>query len=103
MSAAFETIDTDDPLASWQQRLEIEGRWAATERLTLAAGAFFESRMNLLLENREYSEGVYAEAAYAVTPAMSLVFRADAERSRATIIDVRKNSLDAFVGLRTKL
>lgn len=103
VSAAFETVDTDDPLASWLQRLEIEARWVAAERLTFAAGAFLESRINLLLENREYAEGVYAEAVFAVTPALSLVLRADAERSRATIIDVRKRTLDAYVGLRTQL
>lgn len=102
-SAAFETVDTDDPLASWLQRLEVEASWAASERLTLAAGAFLENRINLLLENREYAQGVYAEAAFAVTPAVSLVVRADANRSRVTIIDVEKHSLDAYVGLRTKL
>jgi len=103
VAAAFETADTDDPLASWLQRIEVETRFAATERLIIAAGAFLESRNNLLLENREQAKGLFAEAILALTPALSLVVRVDAERSYQTIIDVNQESLDAYVGLRANI
>ncbi|MFU0503106.1 hypothetical protein [Pseudaminobacter sp. NGMCC 1.201702] len=99
----FETVDSDDPLASWLQRGEIEVRLRPSEKLLLASGIFGELKENLLLENEEHAYGIYAEAAYDATKALSLVVRLDFTDRRLTVIDTRKNSLDAFVGIRTKL
>jgi len=99
----YESADSDDPLASWLQRAELEGGLQIRPDWTLAAGLFCEVKENLLFENKERSRGFYAEATYRVTPSTSLVLRLDASRTGKTVIDVRESTVDTFVGLRAKL
>lgn len=101
--ARFETSDSDDPLSSWLKRGEFEIKIPVREKLVFASGAFAEVKENLLLENEERKHGVYAEATYDWTKQLALVVRLDFSRSLATIVDVRKETLDAFVGLRTRI
>ncbi|NGN40972.1 hypothetical protein G6N74_07840 [Mesorhizobium sp. CGMCC 1.15528] len=99
----FETIDSDDPLASWLQRGEIEARFLLNERLALASGAFAELKENLLYENKERAHGLYGEASFQATKAVSLVVRVDYTQRFLTVIDVEKKTVDAFIGIRTKI
>ncbi|MGE0502992.1 MAG: hypothetical protein AB7I79_20140 [Rhizobiaceae bacterium] len=103
LSAAFETTDTDDPLASYVMRGEVELGYRPWERLTLALGAYVEGRRNLLLENREDVAGGYGEAVYALSPAFSLVVRADYRQSKVTILEIRTRGLDTFLGIRARM
>ncbi|PWJ83953.1 hypothetical protein C7441_107113 [Pseudaminobacter salicylatoxidans] len=99
----FETTDSDDPLASWLQRGEIEARLRCGEKLTLGTGVFAELKENLLLENKERAHGLYAEAIYDATRHLSLVVRLDYTNRYLTVFDMRKKAFDAFVGIRTKI
>jgi len=101
--ARFDTADSDDPLASWLHRGEIELRLRPASKLQLASGIFGEWKENLLFENEERAHGVYAEATYDATQAVSLVFRVDFTDRTLTVIDTRKKTVDAFIGVRTKI
>lgn len=101
--ARFETADSDDPLASWLRHGEVEARLRISERLLLASGLFGKLKDNLLLENQERAYGAYAEATYDATKTMALVVRVDFTHRFLTILDERRKSLDAFVGIRAKL
>lgn len=99
----FETSDSDDPLASWLQRGEIEAQRRCSQRLVLGAGLFAELKQNLLYENKERAHGLYAEATFQATGVMSLVMRVDYSDRYLTVLDVRKKALDAYLGVRTRI
>lgn len=101
--ARFETADSDDPLASWLRRGEIEARLRLSERLVLAAGLFGELKDNLLLENRERAHGAYAEASFEAAKEVALVLRLDFTDRFLTVLDDRRKTLDGFIGIRTRL
>lgn len=101
--ARFETADSDDPLASWLRRGEIEARLPLSDRLVLASGLFAERKNNLLLENQERAYGAYAEASYEASKAVALVLRLDFTDRYLTVLDDRRKTLDSFIGIRTKL
>lgn len=101
--ARFEMADSDDPLASWLRRGEIEARMRVSEKLMLASGLFGELKDNLLLENQERAYGAYAEATYDATKTMALVVRVDFTDRLLTVLDEHRKTLDAFVGIRTKI
>jgi len=99
----YETSNTDDPLASWLQRAELEIGMKLRENLGVASGVFYEIKDNLLYENQERRNGVYAEATYNATKSMAIVFRVDVSRTIKTVIDDREHTVDAFVALRAKI
>jgi hypothetical protein len=99
----YESTDSDDPLASWLHRAEIEAGWKPRNDLALAAGMFCEVKENLLFENEERSQGFYAEATYQFTPSASLVLRIDSNRTYKTVLEVRETTVDSFIGVRAKL
>lgn len=99
----YESADSDDPLASWLQRAELEGGLKLRPDLALAAGVFCEWKDNLLFENQKRSRGIFAEATYKITPSTSFVVRVDASRTVKTVIDTRDSTVDTFIGLRAKL
>lgn len=99
----YETSDTDDPLASWLQRGELELAVKPREKLTLGSGVFCELKKNLLYENDEHRKGVYLEATYDATKSTAIVLRVDVSRVYKTVIDEREHTVDAFVGLRAKI
>lgn len=103
LKAAFEADDSDDPLASWVRRGELETAYRITRSLKAAAGLFAQVKENLLLENRERSKGLYVEFEYARSPRLSVVVRADVSDTFATILDTRKRTLDIHVGMRGKI
>lgn len=102
-AASYVTRDTDDPLASWVERLEIEAKKALTRQWLFAVGYFAENRENLLLAYDERSRGVYGQIAYAVRPDTAIVLRVDCKRDRLTVIDVDKPVFDAYLGVTRKL
>lgn len=99
----YETTDSDDPLASWLNRAELELGWKISERFALASGVFCELKQNLLFENEERSRGLYAEATYALNKPLKAVLRVDLSRTFKTVIDVEENTIDAFVGLSANI
>jgi hypothetical protein len=102
-SAAYESRDTDDPLASYLQRLEIEAKAAPRPELALGVGLFLEMKRNLLLGYDERSKGIYGEIAYHLTPTSDIVLRVDYSRDRLTVFDVEKDTLDAYVGVTKRI
>jgi hypothetical protein len=99
----YETIDTDDALASYVRRLELEAKYQCTPELAFGAGFFHEGKGNLLLGNAERSKGVYFEVGYDPSRHVALVARVDLSRTRYTVFDRSKSTLDVYVGVRTKL
>lgn len=99
----FETADSDDPLASWLERGELEFGAKLRENLTLAAGLFAEAKENLLFENVERKRGLYAELTCDATAGAAIVLRLDFSRTFKTLIDERRKTVDAFIGLRAKI
>lgn len=99
----YETVDSDDPLASWLRRGELEIGKKIRENLAVGSGIFAEIKQNLLFDNEERSRGVYAEATYNATRSLAVIFRIDVSETVKTVIDVHERTVDAFVGLRAKL
>ncbi|MBZ9741698.1 hypothetical protein [Mesorhizobium sp. CO1-1-4] len=99
----YETSNTDDPLASWLQRAELEIGTKLRENLGIASGIFYELKDNLLYENQERRKGIYAEATYDASKSMAIVLRVDINRTIKTVIDDREHSIDAFIALRAKI
>jgi hypothetical protein len=99
----YETIDTDDALASYVRRLEVEAKYRCTPKLAFGAGFFRENKENLVLDNIERSKGIYLEIGYDRSKHVALVARIDFSRTRYTVFDTRKDALDTYVGIRTKI
>jgi hypothetical protein len=99
----FETIDSDDPLASWLERAELELSATLRGNLAIAPGIFAETKQNLLFENVERKRGLYAELTCNATPSTAIVLRIDFSKTFKTVIDERQSTFDAFIGLRAKI
>lgn len=99
----YETADSDDPLASWLRRAEMEIGIKLQEKLAVASGVFTQLKQNLLFENEERSRGLYAEATYNATASTALVLRVNFSKTVKTVIDVHERTVDAFIGLRAKI
>jgi len=99
----YEAIDTDDALASYVRRLELEAKYQCTPELAFGAGFFHENKENLLLGNAERSKGLYFEIGYDATKHVGLVARVDFSRTRYTVFDTKKDVLDSYIGIRTRL
>lgn len=99
----YETSNTDDPLASWLQRAELEIGIKLRENIGVASGIFYEIKDNLLYENQERRDGIYAETTYDATKSLAFVFRVDVSRTFKTVIDDREHTVDAFVAVRAKI
>lgn len=103
LKAAFETRDTDDPLASFMRRAEIELGVPLHERVTLGFGLFDEMKDNLVLGYRDLSRGVFASLEWKANDHAALYLRVDAVRHRATGIDFSREIVDAHLGVRMSL
>lgn len=103
ISGAYDIIDSDDSLASWLQRGEVEIGWRPWERTKFSAGLFQEMKDNLLYENQEKAYGGYVEFAYDWSKVVTLVCRTDFENRFKTVIDTDTRNLDIYVGVRTRL
>lgn len=102
-AATYESTDTDDPLASYLQRLEVEAKAPLRREIVLGIGLYLEMKRNLLLGYDERSKGAYAEIAYHLTPTSDVVLRVDYSRDRLTVIDAQKNAVDAYVGVTKRI
>lgn len=101
--AAYQSDDTDDPLASWVERLEIEARAPLRERFTIGAGVFAERRRNLQLGDEERLTGVYGEFVCHLDGMTDILFRLGVLRDVLSIADIDKHTLDAYVGVTRRL
>ncbi len=102
-AGAFDSSDSDDPMASWVQRAEASVAWKPTEALELGGGVFFQVKENPLLENREHSHGFHLEGAWRFSRHFALLARAQYSREAATVIDTRQSTLDTFVGISANM
>ncbi|MHA6643097.1 hypothetical protein [Mesorhizobium sp. A623] len=99
----YETVNSDDPLASWLRRGQLEIGAQIRENLALAAGVFKEAKENLLFENVERKRGLYAELTCDISPFTAIILRLDYSKTFKTAIDERQSTIDAFIGLRAKI
>lgn len=99
----YETADSDDPLASWLQRAEVETSLKLRDDLVLAAGIFRQNKRNLLFENDERSHGFFAEATYKASGKLDIVARVDFSKTFKTVIDTREETADVFIAMRSRL
>lgn len=99
----YESEDSDDPLASWLQRLEVEVGRKISEDLAVGVGIFGQIKRNLLLENHERSRGLYLEITRRMDINTALALRMDYAQTIKTVIDARKRKLDLFIGVTARL
>ncbi len=103
LRAFYEYADTDDPLASFLQRAEVEAALPLTDRVTLGAGLFAQLKDNLLLGFDERAWGVYAEVGFVASSRLTLAFRTEWDRKRYTVDGLAWSTLDSFVRLKAAL
>jgi hypothetical protein len=99
----YEAIDTDDTLASYVRRLELEAKYQYAPELAFGAGFFQENKENLLLGNAERSRGLYFEIGYDPSKRLALVGRVDFSRTRYTVFGTEKDAVDSYIGVETKM
>lgn len=102
-AASFESNDTDDPLASYLRRLEVEVSAPVLTHFTVGAGLFLERKSNLLLDYEEKDRGIYGEIVYHLTPMSDVTMRVDWRRDTLTLADEGKTAVDAYVGVARRL
>jgi hypothetical protein len=100
IAGSFEAVDTNDPLASYVRRLELEAKFQFAPGFAVGIGAFRQNKENLVLENVERSKGFYVELGYDLSRHVTLVARADFSDWRASPPDNRKSTIDTYVGIR---
>jgi len=103
LQSRIETADTDDALASWVRRAQVEIAIPLSKRLTIGGGAFAQSTDNLTLTYDERSVGLYGEVAYTVPKRYRLVLRSEYEQEEYPALGEAKRSLDTFLGFRAEL
>jgi hypothetical protein len=103
LRTAFDSDDTDDLLASWVRRAQVELAWPLAERIALSAGMFIETRDNLVFDYSEDRRGIYGELGWNASEQVTLVLRLDYREDRAPGIDFAKDGLDASFAVRTRL
>lgn len=103
LRTAFDSDDTDDLLASWVRRAEVELAWPLAERIALSTGMFIETRENLVFDYSEDRRGIYGELGWNASEQVTLVLRLDYRENRAPGIDFAKDRLDASLAVRTRL
>ena len=103
INAGFDTVDGDDPVASWLQRVELEASKAIGDKLVVAGGVFSARRENLSLLTVEHAQGFYVEASRPFGRHVTGVVRLDASRRHETVTEVQIHGIDMFVGLTGSL
>ncbi|MGN6548418.1 MAG: hypothetical protein ACTHJ3_00775 [Pararhizobium sp.] len=99
----FDAAQTDDPLATYRQRVELEGQARVADAILVGAGIYAALGDNLLLENKDRRWGAYGALAYTFNPKLSLLVRVDYESRRRTIIDQDDDTLSGRIGLQARL
>jgi hypothetical protein len=103
LRTGFDSDDTDDLLASWVRRAQVELAWPIAERIAFSTGVFVEARDNLVLDYSEDRRGIYGEIGWQTSEQITLVLRLDYREDRAPGIDFAKDRLDASLAMRTRL
>jgi len=102
LSAGFDTRNTDDPVASWLERQEVEARLSLREKLSLGIGIYKSWREYLTLGGGEKAYGLYAETSYQLSKPVAVVLRV--EQGRATYQDGSEvPRFDAGLSLRAAM
>lgn len=103
LKCGYDTIVTDDPVASRTRRGEAEASYRHGPRLLLGAGVFAEKRDNLALGNQEQARGVFGQATWTANERIDLVLRIAAARRVTTPTAATRRSLDASLAVTAKL
>lgn len=103
LKTGYDTVVTDDPIASWVRRIELEGGYRHGPRLSFGVGLFAEKRDNLGLGYEETARGIFGTAAWKAGERLELVFRIDAARRHAPRIGDERRSVDAQLALTASL
>ena len=103
LRTGYDTVVTDDPIASWVRRAEIEGGYQHGPRLRISAGLLAEQRKNLGLGYGEVASGMFGSAAWKASDRLELVFRLDAARRHAPQISDQRRSVATQVALVARL
>lgn len=103
LKSGYDTVATDDPVASWTRRAEVEAGYRHGPRLRFAAGVFAEKRDNLALGSNENARGLYGQAAWRTSERGDLVFRVDAARRVTAPFAPTRRTVDAQVALTARL
>lgn len=103
LAAGFDTRNTDDPVASWLERREIEASLPLGEKLTFGVGLYSSWREYLSLGGGEKAHGAYSELSYALAKPVTVTFRVDASTARFIGTDTEIPRLDAYLGLRANM
>jgi len=102
LTAGFDTRNTDDPVASWLERQEVEARLSVREKLSLGIGLYNSWREYLTLGGGEKAYGLYAETSYQLSKPVTVVLRV--EHGRATYEDGSHTPrFDAGLALRAAM
>jgi len=99
----FDTADTDDPLATYKRRLELEATLTAGEKTLLGAGVYAARGPNLLLGTTEREWGGYGALSYRPTAAISFLARVDYKKVREEVANDDRNVWTARIGMQSKL
>lgn len=98
-----DTLDTDDLLASYIHRGELEIAKPLPYALTVSAGIFGEYRENVVLENEEEAAGVYVALGYEIASGSTMLLRLDYDRRHRTLFDTREETLKGTLGVQFSL
>src|SRR5690606_35045601 len=94
LQAGYDTMSTDDPVAVWVRRAEVELGYQATPTVLLSTGIFDERRDNLAIGNREMLRGFYGEVGWQANENLNLVLRVDRKRHLISLYDIEKRTVD---------
>lgn len=100
VSGDIDTDDTDDPLASYVHRAELEATWGPSVPWRFRAGLFAEWRDNLALGNWEKAAGIYTSVAFTPADSRTLLLRIDYDERFVSGPDIRNPTLTASLGLQ---
>jgi hypothetical protein len=103
LRAGYDTMSTDDPVAVWVRRAEVELGYQAMPTVLLSTGIFDERRDNLAIGNREMLYGLYGEAAWQANENLNLVLRVDLKRHLISLYDIEKRTVDVQLAATRKL
>lgn len=103
LRGGYELVATDDPLASFVQRLEAEAGYRLVPTVRLGVGVFAERRDNLGYENWENVRGLYGEVAWEASERVVLLFRVDSTRRATPALDIGWRTLETQLALTMKL
>jgi hypothetical protein len=98
-----DTVDSDDPFASYAHRGEIELTHPLPLRFSASAGLFAEQRENIAIGNDETAWGAYGAIGYSHNERLSFLLRLDYDERRRSLVGTHHHTLAARLGAQMQL